>query len=68
MAITLPADLEINAFVGEGEEGCFHIELCCLLSGSKKCLITCNYSIQKVFALVIVTLTVFMTPFDPCPI
>ena len=36
MAITLPADLEINAFVGEGEEGCFHIKLCCLLSGSKK--------------------------------
>ena len=38
MAITLPADLEINAFVGEGEEGCFHIELCCLLSGSNKCI------------------------------
>ena len=35
MAMTLPADLEINAFDGEGEEGCFHTELCCLLSGSK---------------------------------
>jgi hypothetical protein len=27
MAITFPADLEIIAFVGEGEEGCFQTEL-----------------------------------------
>ena len=38
MAITLPAYLEINTFVGEGEEGCFQIELCCLLSGWKNCI------------------------------
>ena len=38
MAMTLPAELEINAFVGEGEEGCFHTELYCLRSGSKKCI------------------------------
>ena len=38
MAMTLPADLEINAFVDEGEKGCFHTELSCILSGSKKCI------------------------------
>ena len=67
MAITLPADLEINAFVGEGEEGCFHIELCCLLPAQESVSMSHHmyYLIQKVFALVIVTLTVFMTPFDP---
>ena len=32
MAITLPADLEIDAFAGDVEEGCFQIEHCWLLS------------------------------------
>ena len=64
MAITLPADLEINTFVSEGDKPCFQIELCCIRFGSKKvylCLITCYHLIGKGINLVVVKLAV---PFD----
>jgi hypothetical protein len=37
MAITFPADLEIIAFEGEGEEGCFQAEIWRLLSEAPTC-------------------------------
>ena len=69
MAITLPAGLEINAFVGESDKGCFQIELCCLFSGSKAypCLITCYLSIEKCMTLVVVKFAIFAAPLDPNP-